>query len=185
MAILSFLLTSDACQLAWWHNNETKEQKFTLEPGQTHAVVLLPLIKKFLPMAPDVIATTTGPGSFTSIRIQLAAAIGLKMGYQAKLFCPNTLDLLEWASNGAVPVLNSFRGDYFTKIEGVTKCITISEIDVLKNRGKTFCGDLGFSPENLAVSLLKYYLSCDMPDNLDIPEPYYVRTPEYKTRAVN
>jgi tRNA A37 threonylcarbamoyladenosine modification protein TsaB len=185
MAILGFLLLPDACQLAWHHNDEIKEKVLSLHSGQTHAGILLSQIKEFLPMSPEIIVTTTGPGSFTSIRVQLAAAIGLKIGYRAKLFCPNTLDLLEWASNGSIPVLDSFRGDYFTKLDGVVRCITTKEIDTLKREHKSFCGDLGWTPENLAIYLLKYYLSYKDPDILNKPEPYYVRTPEYKTRTYN
>ena len=97
MAILGFSLSTGVCQLAWHHEGEFKEHVALLEPVQTHAGILTSLIKDFLPMPPKVIATTTGPGSFTSIRIQLATAIGLKIGYETTLFCPNTLDLLQWA----------------------------------------------------------------------------------------
>lgn len=185
MAILGFLLSSDACQLAWLHRDEVKEQVIPLSPGQTHAGILLSLIKDFLPMSPEIIATTSGPGSFTSIRIQLAAAVGLKIGYKAKIFCPNMLDLLEWSSNGAIPVLDSFRGDYFAKINGSVSCITMEDISVLKKEGKNFCGDFDWMPENLASYLLKYYSAYDAPDTLNKLEPYYVRTPEYKTRTYN
>ena len=113
MAILGFSLSTGVCQLAWHHDGVFKEQVTVLESGQTHAGILTCLIKDFLPMPPKVVATTTGPGSFTSIRIQLATAIGLKIGYGATLFCPNTLDLLQWAFDGAIPVIDSFRGDYF------------------------------------------------------------------------
>jgi len=183
MAILGFALLSGACHLAWHHDNEFKEKVVVLQPGQTHAGILVSLIKEFLPMPPDIVATLTGPGSFTSIRIQLATAIGLKIGYKSKLFCPNNLDLLVWASEGAIPVIDSFRGDYFTKIEDVVKCITLPEVENLKKEGKVFCGDIGAMPENLALSLLKYYLCYPDPEVLNNPEPYYVRTPEYKTRA--
>ncbi len=182
MTILGFSLSAGACQLAWHHEGEFKEQITYLEPGQTHAGILISLIKDFLPMPPTVVATTTGPGSFTSIRIQLATAIGLKIGYGSQLFCPNTLDLLQWAFDGAIPTIDSFRGDYFTKIDNTVTCITAQELNTLKNQGKTICGDVGQAPGNLAVHLLRYYLSHQNPESLKNPEPYYVRTPEYKTR---
>ena len=183
MAILGFSLSTGICQLAWHHDGEFKEQVTALEPGQTHAGILTSLVKQFLPMRPEVIATTTGPGSFTSIRIQLATAIGLKIGYGATLFCPNTLDLLQWAFDGAIPVINSFRGDYFTKIDDTVNCITEQELNILQSQGKSICGDLGEAPKNLALHLLQYYLFLSNPESLSTPEPYYVRTPEYKTRA--
>jgi tRNA A37 threonylcarbamoyladenosine modification protein TsaB len=183
MAILGFSLSTGFCQLAWHHHGEFKEQVTALEHGQTHAGFLVPLIKDFLPMPPTVVATTTGPGSFTSIRIQLATGIGLKIGYSAQLFCPNTLDLLQWAFNGAIPVIDSFRGDYFAKINDTVTCITVQELDVLKEQGKTICGDIGQTPQNIATNLIQYYLSHPDAERLKNPEPYYVRTPEYKTRA--
>lgn len=185
MAILGFSLSTAVCQLAWHHDGEFKEQVTVLEHGQTHAGVLAYLIKDFLPIPPTIVATTTGPGSFTSIRIQLATAIGLKIGYGAELFCPNTLDLLQWAFDGAIPAIDSFRGDYFTKMDDIVTCITKQELDALKNQGKIICGDIGLTPPNLATNLIQYYLSHPDPKNLNNPEPYYVRTPEYKTRANN
>ncbi len=183
MAILGFSLSTGVCQLAWHHDGLFKEQVTELDSGQTHAGILTCLIKDFLPMPPKVVATTTGPGSFTSIRIQLATAIGLKIGYGATLFCPNTLDLLQWAFDGAIPAIDSFRGDYFTKIDNVVGCATEQELNVLKTQGKSICGDMGQAPKNLALHLLQYYLVHPNPESLGTPEPYYVRTPEYKTRA--
>ncbi len=183
MAILGFSLSTGVCQLAWHHDGELKEQVTSLEPGQTHAGILTRLIKEFLPMPPKVVTTTTGPGSFTSIRIQLATAIGLKIGYGAQLFCPNVLDLLQWAHEGAIPAIDSFRGDYFTKINDTVTCVTAQELDAFKSQGKIICGDVGQAPKNIATNLIQYYLAYPTPETLSSPEPYYVRTPEYKTRA--
>ena len=125
-------------------------------------------------------------GSFTSIKIQLATAIGLKIGYGAELFCPNTLDILEYASGVAIPCIDSFRGVYFVKIDGMVTCKidqNESELRILEFQGKKLCGDLGQPPKNLALNLVKYYLANPQLKNLNKPDPYYVRTPEYKTRT--
>ncbi len=183
MAIIGFYLSPNCCHLAWHYGEQFFEQIYVLEPGQTHAGALVPLINKFLTFTPKIIATTTGPGSFTSIRIQLATAIGLKIGYGAELFCPNTLDILEYASGGAIPCIDSFRDDYFVKIDDVVTCKNEPELRILEFQGKKLCGDLGQFPKNLALSLIKYYLANPQLKNLNKPDPYYVRTPEYKTRA--
>jgi tRNA A37 threonylcarbamoyladenosine modification protein TsaB len=178
MAIIGFYLSPGSCQLAWHCEGKFAEQVYLLETGQTHAGVLAKLINKFLPQPPEVIATTTGPGSFTSIRIQLATAIGLRIGYGAELFCPNTLDVLDHAGEGAIPCIDSFRGDYFVKINDLVTCLTEDAL-----QGQQLCGDLGQAPKNLAADLVKYYLAKPHLKNLNQPDPYYVRTPEYKTRA--
>lgn len=183
MAILGIALTSTSCHLAWHHEDEFNTHVVPMTLGQTHAGILVPLIKKFLTMKPTVVATTTGPGSFTSIRIQLATAIGLKIGYGAQLFCPNTLDLLEASFKGSIPVIDSFRGDYFTKFQSNIGCLTLEELEILKKQGKKFCGDIGKIPENIAELLVKFYLSHPSPKDVCNPEPMYVRTPDYKTRA--
>ena len=183
MAIIGFYLSPGSCHLAWHCAEQFYEQVYQLEPWQTHAGVLAGLVQKILNAHPEVIATTTGPGSFTSIRIQLATAIGLKIGYSAQLFCPNTLDVLEYAGHGAIPCIDSFRSDYFVKISGEITCKTEPELSALESQRQKLCGDLGQSPKNLAVDLVKYYLANPHLKILDKPEPYYVRTPEYKTRA--
>lgn len=183
MAIIAFYLSPNSCQLAWHNGENFFEEIHLLEPSQTHAGVLVSKISQYLNTTPKIIATTTGPGSFTSIRIQLATAIGLKIGYGAELFCPNTLEVLEYAFLGAIPCIDSFRGDYFVKINDEVMCKSEDELKSLKSQGKKLCGDLGETPKNLAKNLINYYIENPHLTTLNIPEPYYVRTPEYKTRT--
>lgn len=63
----------------------------------------------------NTIATTKGPGSFTSIRILLSAAMGLSTGYNCSCFLPTVFDLL--AHNKQPPfyiTIDSKRGTHFT-----------------------------------------------------------------------
>ncbi len=128
---------------------------------------------------PKIIATTTGPGSFTSIRVQLATAIGFKVGYEADLFCPNTLEVLLEANPRHIPALDSFRGDFFCLINNEVKCMTKAELDEFNI---PLCGDLGIPCKNLPEFLINYYHQHQTPELLSNPAPFYVRTPEYKKR---
>ncbi len=153
-----------------------------LESGQTHAGVLVAFLKNVIEKnSPKIVATTTGPGSFTSIRVQLAAAIGFKMGYEANLFCPNTLEVLLSAYPDHIPVLDSFRGDYFCLVNNEVNCLSKEQLDVID---QPLCGDLGKPCENLPKYLIHYYHQHKNASELSKPAPFYVRTPEYKKRSV-
>ena len=152
-----------------------------LESGQTHAGVLVAFLKDVLKQnSPTIVATTTGPGSFTSIRVQLAAAIGFKMGYEADLFCPNTLEVLLNAYPNHIPVLDSFRGDFFCLVNNAVTCLTKAQLETLN---QPLCGDLGKPCKNLPEYLIHYYRQHKNPFELSKPAPFYVRTPEYKKRS--
>jgi len=65
-----------------------------------HAEALMPIVAEVLaeaaiaPSALDLIAATTGPGSFTGVRIAIAAARGLALVTEAKLFGTDSLAVM-------------------------------------------------------------------------------------------
>ena len=65
-----------------------------------HAEALMPMVAEVLteagvaPSALDVIAATTGPGSFTGVRIAIAAARGLALVTDVKLFGADSLTVM-------------------------------------------------------------------------------------------
>lgn len=181
ISILAFTLNPTSCFAAWSDDfKNISQHELILENGQTHAGVLVPfLISVMNNRKPKIITTTTGPGSFTSIRVLLATAIGFKMGYKATLFCPNTLEVLAHSYPNHVPTLDSFRGDFFCLIENEIKCLTKEELMVFD---KPLCGDLGTACPNIPELLIKYYQQYQNPQILNKPTPFYVRTPEYKKR---
>src|SRR6202012_2465113 len=84
MKVLAFDCSGASCSAAVVVDDEPLAQHFaTMERG--HAEALLPMIDtvlraaKLAPPAIDLIAVTTGPGSFTGLRIGLAAARGLAL----------------------------------------------------------------------------------------------------------
>lgn len=132
-----------------------------------------------MPQNPAVIATTSGPGSFTSVRIQLATTIGLKLGFSAATFCPTTFDVLSSAYPGHIPAIDSFRGDYFCKVDSSVKNLNKEDLNKLD---KPLCGDLGIRPDNMAALILDYYNKCIDKGQHSAPAPSYIHTPKYTTR---
>jgi tRNA threonylcarbamoyladenosine biosynthesis protein TsaB len=61
----------------------------------------------------DALVVGTGPGSFTSTRIGLAAARGLALALGLPVAGVSTLDALSTAVEGAYPVIDARRGEVF------------------------------------------------------------------------
>lgn len=72
----------------------------------------------FTPADLERIVCGTGPGSFTGIRIGLAAARGLALALALPLAGVSTLDALREGAPGSLPVIDGSRKEIFTLIEG-------------------------------------------------------------------
>lgn len=94
---------------------------------QTHA--LLPMIERLMQQHGldfnqlDAIATTSGPGSFTGIRIGLATAQALTYAARCPLYAITTLELLAWQAYRCAPqntlplvtLINAYRGEVYAQ----------------------------------------------------------------------
>ncbi len=98
MNILALDTSMGACSAAVLSGRKFFARQEAMERG--HAEALMPMVAEVLaeagitPAALDVIAATTGPGSFTGVRIAIAAARGLALVTDAKLFGADSLSVM-------------------------------------------------------------------------------------------
>ncbi len=90
-----------ACSVALIETGRVVDERHELV-GRGHAERLVPMIKELLSgRRPSAILVDCGPGSFTGVRVGLAAAHGLAIGWRAPLFGYSSLAAVAAAAPGA------------------------------------------------------------------------------------
>jgi len=78
----------------------------------------------------DALAVGIGPGSFTGVRIGLAAARGLAVALDVRGAGVSTLDALAAGAPGAVPVVDARRREVFALVGGEARVLAPAELPV-------------------------------------------------------
>lgn len=127
MKILAVDTTATSASVAVCEGN-TVLATYTQKNGLTHSETLLPMIEavlKNLKLTPDDIdmfAVSEGPGSFTGVRIGVAALKGLAFGKNKICVGTSTLDALARNAQGlpgrflAVPVMDARRSQLYNAV---------------------------------------------------------------------
>jgi len=116
--ILAFDMSGDEASVALWAAGKMRSVSLPCGTGShSQAACLVPVIQELLREESiefqdlHVIATPTGPGSFTGIRLGLATAQGLVFSLKAGSFTPTTFDLFAFDAwkekNGPLSLLGS------------------------------------------------------------------------------
>ena len=82
----------------------------------------------------ELLAVGFGPGSFTGVRMGLAAARGLGLALELPVAGVSTLEALAAGAPGAVPVIDARRREVFALLGGEARCIAPANLEIEAGR---------------------------------------------------
>jgi tRNA threonylcarbamoyl adenosine modification protein YeaZ len=113
MTILAFDTSSAACTAALFDGHGACLGRRDELIGRGHSERLVPMIAELLDgRTADRVVVGVGPGSFTGIRVAIAAAHGLAIGWDAELFGMSSLALLAAGVSGTGEVAAAVIGGH-------------------------------------------------------------------------
>lgn len=142
MNILSIDTSSNNCSVALIRDMETLGE-ISVNYNLQHSVLLMPLIEELLerlqiqPKELNALTVSIGPGSFTGLRIGLAAAKGMALALSIPIYASDSMSALAFGAFGyqgiLVPMVDALRGGYYTGMYTFSngKFITLMEPCIL------------------------------------------------------
>jgi len=142
----------------------------------------------------DALAVGIGPGSFTGVRIGLAAARGLALSLGVRGAGVSTLAALAAGAPGALPVIDARRKEVFTLVDGEPAVLAPADVraqlcvgdgavryrDVLEANGAVVPAD--DDERHLPRARFHAELAHELGD-VDAIEPLYLRAPDAKEQV--
>jgi tRNA threonylcarbamoyl adenosine modification protein YeaZ len=199
MNILSIDTSSNNCSIAVVGKNAMLGE-ININYNLQHSVLLMPLVEELLerlnlsPKDLDALAVSTGPGSFTGLRIGLSAVKGMALGLNLPVYAADALAILAYGAYGykgiLVPMVDALRGGYYTGFytfsQGILKTImepailTLEEVREKLSEEEGEIMILGDIVEKKTEEELKFSANVLIaPDSLNIPKasniPYLLK----------
>jgi len=161
---LSVAVTRDGAVLAS-HRAEGRDQAATLLPAIAATLVKAAVARREL----ELIAVTVGPGSFTGVRVGLAAARGLAVALGVPLAGITTtaalLAQVESSDRIAVAAIDTHLGDWFCAIREGDQAPFLTSTEALAERlGDRPCRVVGPQADVLAAKLAQAVAQLALPD---------------------
>ncbi|MDP6953251.1 MAG: tRNA (adenosine(37)-N6)-threonylcarbamoyltransferase complex dimerization subunit type 1 TsaB [Alphaproteobacteria bacterium] len=127
MRLLALDTAMEACSVALWHGDKVAVAR-RQAMARGHAEALMPMVATVMAEAGidygdlDAFAVTRGPGTFTGLRIGLAAARGLALAAARPLIGLTTLEVLAAAvpedrrGHGVMAAIDARRGEIYGQV---------------------------------------------------------------------
>jgi len=137
----------------------------------------------------DAVVVGIGPGSFTGVRMGIAAARGMALALDVPLAGVSTLDALAAGAPGAIPVVDARRREVFALIDGELRCLaperlpsgTLVGDGALRYRTRLEAAGAEIPPDDDARHVPRARFHAALARDFRVPdavEPIYVRVPD-------
>ena len=205
MRILALDCTQGSCSAAYFDGRKVvSEQVEEMEHGQAER--LIPMMQEVLTASKvsfqdiECVAVTTGPGSFTGVRVGLAAADGIALAANLPMVGISVLDVLAWKVYKQHPelkrvclVLETKREDYYFQCfennkpetepavlpaEKIKEWQKYTFVGNAAERLKEELGSLTIVDVPMPTAADIALFACDKKAQKDFPAPLYLREAE-------